>query len=167
MYDCARMKSSSIFWILFFIFPRFNECEMQMSYANAMIGLTNALCNHCAPICYLQTLNYWPRCQFSMNANEMWCESRFFISSANASWRRCKCKFMMQMSYAGMKMQSLFMMMLARALKLWCKCLITKMEMWQCHAPTRKGRYVATVACPWVGPSFPGSIQGPARHVIS
>ena len=60
MYDCARMKCPSIFWILFFffIFPRFNECEMHMLNANAMIGLTNALCNHCAPICYWQTLNY-------------------------------------------------------------------------------------------------------------
>ena len=84
----------------FFIFPRLNECEMQVSYANAMIGLTNALCNHCAPIFYWQTLNYWPRCQFSINANKMWCKSRFFISDANAFWRRCKCKFffMMQVS---------------------------------------------------------------------
>ena len=37
--------------------------------------------------------------------------------------------FMMQMSHAGMKMQSLFMMMLAHAFKLWCKCLLTKMGM--------------------------------------
>ena len=96
MYDCARMKCPSIFFeffSFFFIFSRFNECEMQMSYANAMIGLTSALCNHCAPICYWQTLNYWPRYQFSMNVNKMWCKSRFFISDANASWRRCKCKF--------------------------------------------------------------------------
>ena len=34
-----------------------------------------------------------------------------------------------------------------------------------CHAPTRKdGRHVATAARPQVGPSFPGSIQGLARH---
>ena len=114
-----------------FIFPHLNECEMQMSYANAMIGLTNALCNHCAPICYWQTLDYWPRCQFSMNANKMWCKSRFFISDANASWQRCNCNFlfMMQMSHVGMKMQSLFMMMLVHAFKLWCKCLLTEMEM--------------------------------------
>ena len=32
----------------FFFFSHFNECEMQMSYANAMTGLTNVLCNHCA-----------------------------------------------------------------------------------------------------------------------
>ena len=116
-----------------FIFPRFNKCELEMSCANAMIGLTNALCNHCASICYWQTLNYWPRCQSSMNANKMWCKSRFFISDANASWRRCKCNFlfMMQMSHAGMKMQSLFMMMLVRAFKLWCNCLPTEMEMRQ------------------------------------
>ena len=116
----------------FFIFLRLNEYEMQMSYANTMIGLTNALCNHCAPICYWQTLNYWPRCQSSMNANKMWCKSRFFISDANASWRRCKCKFfsfMMQMSHVGMKMQSLFMMMLVHAFKPWCKCLLIEMEM--------------------------------------
>ena len=37
MYDRARMKCPSIFRILFFIFffPYFNECEMQMSYADA------------------------------------------------------------------------------------------------------------------------------------
>ena len=63
----------------FFIFPRFDGCEMQMSYANAMIGLTNALCNHCALTYYWQTLNYWPRCQSSMNANKMLCKSRFFF----------------------------------------------------------------------------------------
>ena len=28
------------------------SAKVQMSYANAMIGLTNALCNHCAQICY-------------------------------------------------------------------------------------------------------------------
>ena len=52
MYDCAWMKCPSIFldsFFSFFIFPRFNECEMQMSYASAMIGLTNALCKHCVP----------------------------------------------------------------------------------------------------------------------
>ena len=31
----------------------------------------------------------------------------------------------------------------------------------------RKGRHVATVACPWVDPSFSGSIQGLVRHMIS
>ena len=25
----------------------------------------------------------------------------------------------------------------------------------KCHAPTRKGRHVATAACPLMGPSFP------------
>ena len=116
----------------FFIFPHLNECKMQMSYANVMIGLTNALCNHCALICYWQTLNYWPRCQSFMNTNKMWCKSRFFSmlmlldEEANAIFL-----IMMQMSYAGMKMQSLFMMMLVRAFKLWCKYLLIEMEMWQ------------------------------------
>ena len=36
--------------------------------------------------------------------------------------------FMMQMSHVGIKMPSLFMTMLVHAFKLWCKCLITKME---------------------------------------
>ena len=107
-----------------------------MPYANAMIGQTNAmsqtnaLCNHCAPICYWQTLNHWPRYQFSMNANKMWCKSKFFIFDANAFWQRCKCNFlfMMQMSHARMKMQSLFMMMLVHSFKPWCKCLLTEME---------------------------------------
>ena len=35
------------FFFLFF-FLHFNECKMQMSYANAMIGLTNVICKHCA-----------------------------------------------------------------------------------------------------------------------
>ena len=38
-------------------------------------------------------------------------------------------KKLMQMSHAGMKMQSLFMMMLVHAFKPWCKCLLTEMEM--------------------------------------
>ena len=41
-----------------------------------------------------------------MNANKMWCESRFFIFDANAPWRRCKCNF-----------------------HLWCKC---PMQGWKC-----------------------------------
>ena len=48
MYDRATNEMSEHF----FFFLHFNECEMQMSYANAMIGLINALCNHYAPICY-------------------------------------------------------------------------------------------------------------------
>ena len=36
-------------------------------------------------------------------------------------WRKCP--------FIGMKMQSLFMMMLVHAFKLWCKCLLTEMEM--------------------------------------
>ena len=90
-----------------------------------MIGLTNALCKHCAPICYWQTLNYWPRCQSSMNANKMLCKSRFFISDANAIFiydANVPCRD---------EMQNLFMMMLVRTFKLWCKCLLTKMEMRQ------------------------------------
>ena len=63
-------EMSEHFFEFFFSFFHFNECEMQMSYANAMIGLTNALCNHCAQICYWQTPNYYPRYPFSMNANK-------------------------------------------------------------------------------------------------
>ena len=70
--------NSFFFFFSFFIF------QMQMSYANAMIGLTNALCNHCALICYWWTLNHWPRCQSSMNTNKMWCKSRFLFFDANA-----------------------------------------------------------------------------------
>ena len=115
----------------FFIFPRFNECEMQMSYANAMIGLTDALCTIVPQYVIDRLLTTDLDVDFLMNANKMWCKSRFFISDANASWRRCKCNFlfMMQMSHAGMKMQSLFMMILVNAFKPWCKYLLTKMEM--------------------------------------
>ena len=107
----------------FFIFPRLNECEMQMSYANAMIGLTNALCNHCAPICYWQTLGYWPKCQFSMNANKTWCKSRFFfISDTNVI-------SMMPMSHVGIETQGLFMRMPVHVFRTWCRCLLVEMEM--------------------------------------
>ena len=37
--------------------------------------------------------------------------------------------FMMQMFHAGMKMQSLFMMIPVHAFRPWCKCLLTEMEM--------------------------------------
>ena len=115
----------------FFIFLRFNECEMQMSYENTMIGLTNALCNHYAPIYYWQTLNYWPRCQFSINANKMWCKSGFSVPMQVLLDKDATVifLFMMQMSHTGMKMQSLFMMMLVPTFKPWCKCLLTEMEM--------------------------------------
>ena len=39
-----QMKCPSIFWILFF-FLHFNECEMQMSYANAMIECPYGACH--------------------------------------------------------------------------------------------------------------------------
>ena len=69
----------------FFFFSTNAKCTIcNMQYTTVMIGLTNALCNHCAPSCYWQTLNHWPRCQFSMNANKMWWKSRCFILDANA-----------------------------------------------------------------------------------
>ena len=98
---------------------------MSMKYHDRVLPM------YCALICYWQTFSYWPRFQFSMNANKMWCKSRFFIFDANASWRRCKCDFlfMMQMSHAGMKMLSLFMMMPVHAFKSWCKCFLIEIEM--------------------------------------
>ena len=36
----------------------------QLFWWNAMIGLTDMICEHCALTCYWQTLNHWPRCQF-------------------------------------------------------------------------------------------------------
>ena len=120
------MKCPSIFRILFFffIFPRFNECEMQMSYANAMIGLTDALCTIVPQYVIDRLLTTDLDVNFLMNANKMWCKSRFFfISDANDPWRSCKCNFfiylwcrclfaisMMQMSHAMVQMQCLSMM---------------------------------------------------------
>ena len=89
-------------------------------------------------------MNCWPWCPSSMNANKMWCKSRFFLfflckcflqgcKDEMSIW--CTCSpfrgaiFMMQMSHVGMKMQSLFMMMLVRIFIPWCKCLIVEMEM--------------------------------------
>ena len=101
----------------FFSFSCSDEWEMQMSYANAMIGLTNALCNHCALICYWQTPNYCPRCPFSMNANKTWCKSRFL--------------FLMQMPFIKMRMQNIHMMHMFsfQGCNSWCKCLLTEMKM--------------------------------------
>ena len=83
------------------------KCHMKMPWL--VLPMRYASLNHCALICYLQTLNYWPRCQFSMNANKMWCKSRFFISDANAIFiydAHVPCRD---------EMQNLFMIMLVRA----------------------------------------------------
>ena len=108
----------AFFWILFslFFFPYFNECEMQMSYADAMIGLTNVICKHCALICYWQTPNYWPRCRFSMNANKIWCKSRFF-------YLRCKCFFFFFLQGCECEMS------------IWCTCLISEVQFSWCRCP--------------------------------
>ena len=91
-----------------------------------------------------------------MNANKMLCKSRFFIFDANAFFTRMQMRnahmmhmslfrdaiFMMQMSPAGVQMQSLSMMVLARIFNrdemfpcrdenakiLWCKCLLMGMS---------------------------------------
>ena len=133
------------FWILlffFFIFHYLNDCEMQMSYENAMIGLTNALCNHCASICYWQTPD--------LDVNFLWMQTKCYASldfsfPMQMLFTKMQMRnvhmmhmspfrdaiFMMQMSHAEVEMQSLFMMMLVRTFKLWCKCLLTEMEMRQ------------------------------------
>ena len=96
----------------FFSFSCSDEWEMQMSYANAMIGLTNVLCNHRAQICYWQTSNYCPRCSFSMNANKTWCKSRFL--------------FLMQMPFIKMRISDIPMMHMFsfQRCNSWCKCLM-------------------------------------------
>ena len=86
----------------------------QMRNANAMVGLTNVLCNHCAPICYWQTPNYWSRCPFSMNANKTWCKSRFFFFDANAFLEGCKCE-----------------------MSIWCTCLLSEVQFSWCKCPMR------------------------------
>ena len=108
-----------------------------------------------ALICYWQTPNYWPRCRFSMNANKIWCKSRFFIFDANAFHNDADAKctydahviFMMQMFLAGVQMQSLSMMVPAHIFNrdanvslqrwrcknvLWCKCLLMGMSWCKC-----------------------------------
>ena len=84
-----------------------------------------------------------------MNANKTWCKCRFFISDANAFYQDADAKcpydahvllsemqFTMQMSYAGMKIWSLFMMAPVHvftrdanvSLQRWrCKCLAMQM----------------------------------------
>ena len=115
-----------------FIFPRLNKCEMQILCPwpcqwNTMIGFTNVICKRCALTCYWQALNHWPRCQFSMNAK---CDASldFSFLMQMLSNKDANAIFMMQMSRVGMKLQSLFMM-LVRVFIPWCKCLFVKMEM--------------------------------------
>ena len=102
MNEISEHLSSFFFiWIYFIPFSSFlvsskmqNANVMpQLCKWNTMIGLTNVICKHCVLTCYWQTLNHWPRCQFFMNANKMWCKSRFFISDANAFRQRCNCNF--------------------------------------------------------------------------
>ena len=84
-----------------FFFPFFLYKDVQ--YANVMIGLTNAICKHCALTCYWQTLNHWPWCQFSMNAK---CDASLdFSFLMEMLLQRCKC----------------------RVYSWWCKCLLEKM----------------------------------------
>ena len=66
-----------------------------MSYANAVIGLTNALCNHCAPIYYWQTLNYWPRCQFSNECKQKCDVSLDFYFQCKCFSQWCRCEMFM------------------------------------------------------------------------
>ena len=75
---------------------------------NAMIDLTNAICNHYAPLCHWWTLNHWPRCQF-------FCKCKHFTKTkCDAS---LNFHFLMQM--LPTKMQKF----------LWYTCLITNMQM--------------------------------------
>ena len=137
MYDYAWMKCPSIhffIWICFIPFSSFlvfskiqNANVMpQLCRWNTMIGLTNVICKHCALTCYWQTLNHRPRCQIFMNANEMWCKSRFFISDANTFCR----DVMMQMSLYGYAMMRMPLVGMS-----WCKCPLGCMQ-W-CKCPCR------------------------------
>ena len=65
----------------------------------------------------------------SMNANKMWCKSRLLSLIQMLPGKDANAISMMQMSHAGMEMQSLFMMMPVHAFKTQCNCLLTEVEM--------------------------------------
>ena len=111
---------------------------MQMSYANAMIGLTNALCNDCALYAIDRLL------VTDLDVNLLWMQTKcdasldFFFPMLMLLDKNANVIFLfkMQMSYAGMKMHSLFLMMPAHifnrdarvSLQGWrCKFLVVQM----------------------------------------
>ena len=136
-WNVRAFKLIIFFWICFIPFLSFLvltnakcKCHMQMPWLVLPMRYATIVPKYAIDRLVTTDLDV----NFLMNASKMWCKSRFFISDANVPWWRCKCiffSFMMQMSHAGMKMQSLFMMMLVHAFRLWCKCLLTEMEMRQ------------------------------------
>ena len=69
---------------------------------------------------------------FSMNANKMWCKSRFFFLKQMLSDRDAIAIFMMQMSHTGVQMQSLSMMVPVHIFKPWCQYLLVGMPWCKC-----------------------------------
>ena len=63
----------------------------------------------------------------------MWYKSRFFISNVNAFYKdaNVKCPYDADV-YAGVQMQSLFMMVSAHIFKPWCKCLLVSVPWCKC-----------------------------------
>ena len=68
-----------------------------------------------------------------MNANKMSCKSRFLSLMQMLFDKDANAIFMMQVSYVGMKMQSLSMMRSVHIFKSWCKCFLVEVEMQKSH----------------------------------
>ena len=110
------------FWICFIPFSSFLvltsakcKCHMQMPW----FVFTNALCNHYALICYWQTLNHWPRCQFFYECKQNVMQAQIFHF-------RCKCFFLQG---CRCEMSIWCTCLLSKMQFLWCRCLMQEMRM--------------------------------------
>ena len=144
MYDCAWMKCLSIkthFFLnlfhSFFIFPRLNECEMQMPWL-------------VLPMCYATIVPQYAIDRLlttDLDINPLWMQTKhdasldFLFLVQMLPDKDANVISMMQMSHAGMKMQSLFMMMPVHVFKhnadvssqRWrCECLLMGMSWYKC-----------------------------------
>ena len=129
-------------WIIRAFFLYFNECIMQMSYANAMIGLTNALCNHCALYAIDRLLTtdldvhfLWMQTKCYTSLDFSFSMQMLFYKDADA-----KCPYDAHVSFHRCNFHdadvpcdganAMFIHDGASArIYPWCKCLLTEMEM--------------------------------------
>ena len=132
----VRERDVRAFFEFFFSFSSFKcKCRMQMPRLVLPMRYVTIVPKNAVDRLLTTDLNV----NFLMNANEMWCKSRFFFPILMLLDKNANAKFFlfkMQMSYAGMKMQSLFLMMPAHifnrdvrvSLQGWrCKFLVVQM----------------------------------------
>ena len=132
LYDCARMKCPSIFWIIFsfssFLVLTIGKCECHMQMPWLVLPIRYATIVPLYAIDRLLTTDL--DVNFLMNANKMWCKSRFFISDTNAFHNDAdaKCSYDADVPCKGAGARFIHDGASAHIYS-WCKCLLTEMEM--------------------------------------